>query len=202
MENLDIGNHVMIQNGQGNSPLKWEKNGVVVSIEGYDKYGIWVNSSCCLTYRNRKHLRKFTPFYLDPDVSDGFANSNFAKDDNVYTKYQRLLNNDSDAIHTNSEIRKLDPFDRQFEKVEQNTGCLNTELRQNNIENVPINNNMYYNDDVNMPRHSERHNKGTNERLRADYEMYDVSYCYACKCKLGASATKYPTLCDFCGGDS
>ena len=45
LENLDIGNHVMIQNGQGNSPLKWEKNGVVVSIEGYDKYGIRVNGS-------------------------------------------------------------------------------------------------------------------------------------------------------------
>ena len=51
-------------------------------------------------------------------------------------------------------------------------------------------------------RRSERQNKGTNERLRADYEVYDVSYCIACKCKLGASATTYPPSCDFFGGAS
>ena len=236
LEDLDIGDHVMIQNGSGNSPLKWEKNGVVVSYEGFDKYGIRVDGSRRLTFRNRKHLRKFVPFYPDPDVSDGVANNNLKRNDDMYTEYKNLISNDSDTAHTNFEIRKPDPFDQRFEKVEQNTGRPNIELRQNYIENVPINDNMYYNDSVNMPsnnvthessaiepiipsvieresdrrengkmptpavRRSERQNKGTNERLRADYEVYDISYCYACKCKLGASATKYPTSCDFRGG--
>ena len=102
-------------------------------MTGYDKYGIWVNGSHQLTFRNQKHLQKFTPFYPDPDVSDGFTNGNFAANDNVNTKYQRLLNNDSDAIHTNSEIPKLDPDDNGLKKIEQNTGRQNHELCQNNI---------------------------------------------------------------------
>ena len=83
MINLDIGDHVMIQNCHGNSPTKWEKTGVEVSIEGYDKYCIWTDSSCQLTFRNRKHLRKFTLFYPDPDVSHNVTNDKFRTNENV-----------------------------------------------------------------------------------------------------------------------
>ena len=40
LQNLDIGNHVLIQNGHRNSLLKWEKHRIIVSIEGHDNYGI------------------------------------------------------------------------------------------------------------------------------------------------------------------
>ena len=46
-------------------------------------------------------------------------------------------------------------------------------------------------------RRSNRSNKGINNKLRADYELYNVNYCYDCKCKLQASAT-----CVILGGDN
>ena len=58
------------------------------------------------------------------------------------------------------------------------------------------------NEEINTPvvRRSSRSNKGINEKLTAEYELYNVNYCYGCKCKLRASATKTPTSCDLGGG--
>ena len=67
---LMIGDHVAIQNQHGNNPLKWEKRGVVISIEGFDKYGIKVIGSGRLTYRNRQHLRAYLPESLE-NMADG-----------------------------------------------------------------------------------------------------------------------------------
>merc|ERR1712015_129343 len=78
---LEIGDHVSIQNGQGNNPLRWEKRGVIVSIEGFDKYGIRVDGSRCLTFRNRKHLKKFVPMYMDPDLDYLDKNTELEKND-------------------------------------------------------------------------------------------------------------------------
>ena len=94
LQNLDIGNHVSIQNGHGNSLLKWEKHRIIVSIEGHDKYCIQVDGSRQLTFRNRKHLKKFTPFYMDPDILHNFANNNFATYDDVNIEYPNSPNND------------------------------------------------------------------------------------------------------------
>ena len=47
---LQIGDHVPIQNQHGNHPLKWNKSGVIVSVEGFDKYGVKVLGSGCLTH--------------------------------------------------------------------------------------------------------------------------------------------------------
>ena len=54
---LHVGDHVAIQNQHGNQPLKWDKRGVIVSYEGFDKYGVKVLGSGSLTHRNRQHLR-------------------------------------------------------------------------------------------------------------------------------------------------
>ena len=78
---LEIGDHVSIQNGQGNNPLRWDKRGVIVSIKDYDKYGVRVNGSCCLTFRNCKHLKKFVPMYMDPDLDDLYKNTELEKND-------------------------------------------------------------------------------------------------------------------------
>ena len=45
LQNLDIVDHVSVQNCHGNSPLKWQKHGIIVSIKGHDKYGIQIGSS-------------------------------------------------------------------------------------------------------------------------------------------------------------
>ena len=66
---LVVGDHVAIQNCHGNRPTKWEKRGTVVSVEGYDKYGIKVAGSGRLTYRNRRHLRRYLPEILDTETN-------------------------------------------------------------------------------------------------------------------------------------
>ena len=62
---LQIGDHVAIQNQHGNNPLKWQKRGIVVSVLEFDKYGVKVLGSGRLTYRNRQHLRPYTPDVLE-----------------------------------------------------------------------------------------------------------------------------------------
>ena len=61
---LQVGDHVAIQNQHGNQLLKWDKCGVVVSCEGFDKYGVKVLGLGRLTHRNRQHLRQYTPELL------------------------------------------------------------------------------------------------------------------------------------------
>ena len=62
---LHVGDLVAIQNQHGNQPLKWNKRGVVVSCEGFDKYGVKVLGSGRLSHRNRQHLRQYTPETLE-----------------------------------------------------------------------------------------------------------------------------------------
>ena len=59
---LKVGDHVYVQNQVGNYPRKWDRSGVVVEVKGFDQYNIKVDGSGRLTLRNRKFLRKFTPF--------------------------------------------------------------------------------------------------------------------------------------------
>ena len=65
-----MGDHVSIQNCHGNNPLKCDKRGIVVSYDVFDKYGVKLDGSCRLTFRNRKHLKKFIPMYLDQYIDD------------------------------------------------------------------------------------------------------------------------------------
>ena len=64
---LHVGDHVAIQNQHGNQPLKWDKQGVIVSCEDFDKYSVKVLGSGRLTYRNRRYLQQYTPKLLKTD---------------------------------------------------------------------------------------------------------------------------------------
>ena len=64
---LQIGDHVAIQNQHGNQLLKWDKRGVIVSCEDFDKYGVKVLGPSCLTYQKRQYLRQYTPELLRTD---------------------------------------------------------------------------------------------------------------------------------------
>ena len=59
---LVVGDNVYIQNQVGNHPLKWDKSGIVVEVKQHDQYNVKVDGSGRLTLRNRKFLRKFSPF--------------------------------------------------------------------------------------------------------------------------------------------
>lgn len=60
---LKVGDHVRIQNQTGHEPRKWDKTGVVVEVKQFDQYAIRVDGSGRVTLRNRKFLRRFTPYH-------------------------------------------------------------------------------------------------------------------------------------------
>ena len=64
---LNVGDHVYVQNLVGNNPLKWEKTGLVIEALPYRQYKIKLDGTGRITLRNRKGLRKFTPFYNRPN---------------------------------------------------------------------------------------------------------------------------------------
>ena len=61
---LEVGDPVYIQNQVGKSPLKWDKSGTIVEVNGFDQYMVKVDGPGRLTRWNRKFLRKFTPYEL------------------------------------------------------------------------------------------------------------------------------------------
>ena len=56
-EPLQVGHQVSVQNLAGNYPLKWDKTGIVVEVKQFDQYGVKLDGSNRITYRNRKNLR-------------------------------------------------------------------------------------------------------------------------------------------------
>ena len=61
---LEVGNTVILQNQYGNKPLKWDRTGTVIELGEIDKYLVRVHGSNRVTIRNRKFLRKMTPFQV------------------------------------------------------------------------------------------------------------------------------------------
>ena len=59
---LHIGDNVYIQDQSGNTPKKWNKSGTVLECLPHDSFLVKVDGSGNVTKRNRKFLRKFTPF--------------------------------------------------------------------------------------------------------------------------------------------
>ena len=52
----------MIQNQVGNHPSRWDITGRVVEVKDYDQYVVRVDGSGRLTMRNRRFLRRLTPY--------------------------------------------------------------------------------------------------------------------------------------------
>ena len=59
---LVVGDNVRIQNQVGPNPLKWDKTGKLIEVHQHDQYVIKVDGSGRVIIRNRKFLRKFSPF--------------------------------------------------------------------------------------------------------------------------------------------
>jgi len=55
---LMVGDDVIVQNQTGNKPLRWDKTGTVVKVNGFDQYEVRTDGSRKITLRNRKFLRK------------------------------------------------------------------------------------------------------------------------------------------------
>ena len=66
---LAPGDRCFIQNQVGNSKRRWHQTGTVVEVQPFDKYGVKVDGSGRVTYRNRQFLKKFTPY--STHIQDG-----------------------------------------------------------------------------------------------------------------------------------
>ena len=67
---LAVGDSVLVQNQIGNHPSKWDITGVIVERKDFDQYVVKVDGSGRLTMRNRKFLRKITPYQLTKHFPD------------------------------------------------------------------------------------------------------------------------------------
>ena len=62
---LEVHDAVQVQNQVGNHPSRWDITGTVVEVKEHDQYVIKVHGSGRLTTRNRKFLKKITPYGSD-----------------------------------------------------------------------------------------------------------------------------------------
>ena len=64
LKQLKVGDSVYIQNQTGNHARRWDKSGVVIEVRQHDQYLVKKDGSGIPTLRNRKFLRKFTPYNI------------------------------------------------------------------------------------------------------------------------------------------
>ena len=67
---LALGDTVIVQNQVGNYPSKWDITGIIVEIKDHDQYVVRVDGSGRMTLRNRKFLRKITPYSMTKHIRD------------------------------------------------------------------------------------------------------------------------------------
>ena len=123
---LRVGDHVYVQNQTGHHPNKWDKSGVVIEVKQYDQYIIKIDGSGRMTLRNRKFLRKFTPY--QPSRIPTIPNMNFGSQ-----------NHRSDPIPTPSGPQKEDIFVQNNEQIEPNETETPSIQGENQDQNEPIN---------------------------------------------------------------
>ena len=61
LQPLQPGQHVLIQNGEGRAPTRWDRSGMVVQVMPHRQYRVKYDGSGRLQVRNRKHLKAFVP---------------------------------------------------------------------------------------------------------------------------------------------
>ncbi len=62
---LVVGDKCFIQNQHGPHPKKWHHTGTVVELLPHQKYAIKVDGSGRVTIRNRRYLKRYTPYRMD-----------------------------------------------------------------------------------------------------------------------------------------
>ena len=61
LQQLSVGDHVLVQDQHGRNPRQWSQAGVVVELGSHDSYLVSIGGSRRVTRRNRQFLRKITP---------------------------------------------------------------------------------------------------------------------------------------------
>jgi len=66
---LHVGDIVSVQNQTGTHPNRWDKTGLVVECQDHSQYVVRLHGSGRCTLRNRRFLRKCSPFCSDKPMS-------------------------------------------------------------------------------------------------------------------------------------
>ena len=82
LEPLLVGDYVQVQNQVGCKPSKWDITGVVVEAGNHDQYTVKIHGSGRITLRNRRFLKKITPYSQ--------VTKEFAGRDPVYIEPQKI----------------------------------------------------------------------------------------------------------------
>ena len=61
LQPLGAGQHVLIQNGDGRAPTRWNRSGLIVEVLPFRQYRVKYDGSGRLQVRNRQHLKPFVP---------------------------------------------------------------------------------------------------------------------------------------------
>ena len=59
---MSVGDTVMVQDQSSNKAGKWTKTGKVIESLGFDSYLVKIDGSRTVSKRNRKFLKKITPY--------------------------------------------------------------------------------------------------------------------------------------------
>jgi hypothetical protein len=59
---LKVGDTVRVQNQTGNTPIKWDRSGVIIEVRQHDQYAVKMHGSGRVSLRNRMFLRKYSAF--------------------------------------------------------------------------------------------------------------------------------------------
>ena len=169
---LSPGDTVFIQNQTGNSPLRWDKTGVVLEAKGYDQYKVMVDGSRRITLRNRKFLRKLEHTrvrYLPPasplaepksQVDDVVANQ--PEEDDFYTPDQTP---DLSRANSNENLN---------EEVNNDEGAEPVDVQdRDDVPNGAAQDQGPVIEPEVLPRRSARANKGQTSRYQ-DYVLHDI----------------------------
>ena len=61
LQQLNPGQHVLIQNGDGRARKRWGRSGMIVEVLPFRQYRVKYDGSGRLAVRNRQHLKAFVP---------------------------------------------------------------------------------------------------------------------------------------------
>ena len=70
---LAVGDSVLVQNQVGNHPSRWDITGVIVEVREHDQYVVKVDGSGRMTLRNRKFLKKITPYAMTKHFKSSYT---------------------------------------------------------------------------------------------------------------------------------
>ena len=126
LEQVKVGDTVLVQNQTGKDPTRWDKTGTIVEKRENDQYLVRIHGSGRVSPRNRRFLKKIRSVMNQPEVTS--SGQNLSRPSQVQDKNHReqmevpVMNQDSINPDTDigREIQHYTPLGRRIsEQVNQ-----------------------------------------------------------------------------------